>query len=509
MRLFRWCEGRTLVAADQVRWERSVNGGAPESGMYAVVVVLLTTLLLGVSALAVDLANARMIRTQAQNTVDAAVLAAAQDLPDTVKVLATVKAYALDNFKLPASAWAGCADDGALAHRIDTDTTNGCITTNSATNPSKLRVRLPNTKMKTSFGRTLGVENLKIRASAEAEVLVGGNERLFPTAITVASGTGLTCMEAAGGGPCPTTQTGNFGSINSPRLNIHMTTSEQNTVRMNYALGIDHSLVTDAVLPKVCDGGPDPAPAPCTKTNSTDSSLNANHLWFMHGNNPNWATDGLVDGGTISTTDDGVNVPYCGRLERPTRTPDNMMQLVPSGGCVASPPTITVSGTVINGHHIYMWMTPAAKAYFYPEISVGTNPALTSALYNNGDVRLDCFLSAHTPTFTPTTCRPLVLPVLSVPPIPIFTSDLVSDPRYGSVPTVCAISGTGVEDCGQLPHGNGRAVVKDFKGSFIYDLHELGPQIQSFNGWIFNLSLMAPNSTLLSSGTRPVVHLSK
>jgi uncharacterized membrane protein len=123
-----------------------------------------------VSALAVDLANARMIRTQAQNTVDSAVLAAAQDLPNETKVLETVKAYALDNFKLPATAWAGCVDEGSLEVPIDSDETNDCITTDSA--HSRLRVRLPVTKMRTSFGRSIGVETVQIRATAEAEVLL-------------------------------------------------------------------------------------------------------------------------------------------------------------------------------------------------------------------------------------------------------------------------------------------------------------------------------------------------
>jgi Putative Flp pilus-assembly TadE/G-like len=486
--------------------QRSANLDVSESGVYAVVVVLLATLLLGLSALAVDLANARMIRTQAQNTVDSAVLAAAQDLPNKAEVLSTVKTYALDNFKLPASAWAGCIDEGALPFLIDTDTTNRCITTNSATNPTKLRVRLPITKMKTSFGRSIGVENVKIRASAEAEVLLGRNDRIFPTAISGAAGNGLTCMEAGGGGACPTTQTGNFGSIESPRLNIHRTSGTHDTLRINYALGIDHSLVTDAAPDKVCDGGPTTAPAPCTLTNSTNSSLGANHLWFVHGNGPVLTTDGLVDGGVITTSDDGSGVPYCGRLERPARTPDNIAQLMPSEGCVATPPTMTVSNSVINGHHIYMWMTPAARAYFYPEIPINSNLALTSSLYNPGDVRLDCFLSAYTSTFTPTTCRPL-MPVLSLPAIPIFTEGLVTDPRYGVVPTICEIPEGST--CGGLPNGNRRAVIKDFKGSFIYDLNTNGPMVQSFNGWIFELSLVEPNTTLLTSGTNPVVQLSK
>ena len=532
MTLFRWFKGRTPVAADRARRERLFNGDAPESGMYAVVAVLLTTLLLGVSALAVDLANARMIRTQAQNTVDAAVLAAAQDLPDTVKVLATVKAYALDNFKLPASAWAGCVDDGALANRIDTDTTNGCITTNSATNPSKLRVRLPNTKMKTSFGRTLGVENLKIRASAEAELLLGRNDRVFPTGISGASGTGLECMEAGGSGACPNNHTGNFGAINSPRLNIHRPSAptpqarKEDLAKLNYALGIDHSLVTDAVSPKVCDGGSLPLPAPCTQTNSTDSSQAANHLFFVHGNPSALATEGLITGAVcaangcrnnegISTVDDG-RVPYCGRLARPTRTADNLSQLVPTGGCVASAPTITRAGKVINGHHVYMWMTPGARAYFYPEVPVtATGPALDDPLYVKGDVRLDCFLTAYTPTFSPTTCRPptqppvLPLPVASIPGAPIFLSGMVADPRYGTVPTICEIDNDAV--CGGFPNGNGLAAIKDFKGSFLYTLNMStnGDQVNSFKGWIFELSLVQPNTDLVSSVSSPVVRLSK
>jgi Putative Flp pilus-assembly TadE/G-like len=472
-----------------------------ESGVYAVVLVLLTTLLLGISALAVDLANARMKRTQAQNTVDSAVLAAAQDLPDTVKVLATVKAYAFDNFKISESGWAGCVDEGALATRIDTDPTNRCITTDATR--SRLRVRLPITKMSTAFGRTFGVETVSIRATAEAEVLLGRNDRIFPTGISGAIGTGLSCMEAGGGTACPTTQTGNFGTIDSPRLKIHLASGDD-ADELNYALGIDHSLVTDAVSPKVCDGSP--AVTPCTQTNSTDPSLGANHLSFVHGQNPNTPTFGLITGVSVSTSDDGNNAPYCPRLRRPTRTTGNVAQLWPSEGCAPTPPTISKASTTINGHHIYMWMTPNARAYFYPEVPAGTNPAADSPLYDLGDFRLDCFLSGYTPTVTPSNCRPL-MPVLSVPPIPFFTADLLADPRYGLVPTICAIPEGAT--CGGLPHGNGRAVIKDFKASFLYDLFIVGNKVHSFNGWVFELALVEPNTTLLSSGTSPVVQLSK
>lgn len=225
-----------------------------ESGVYAVVLVLLTTLLLGVSALAVDLANARLVRTQAQNTVDSAVLAAAQDLPNEAKVVQTVKAYALDNFKLPASAWAGCVDDDSLDVAIDADTTNDCITTDSAR--SRLRVRLPITQMRTSFGRSIGVETVNIRATAEAEVLLSRDNRIIPAAVTSAAGTGLMCMENGGANtPCGSSESGNFGSIESPRINIHFTSTHQDILRINYAMGIDHKLAIDpAGPPKICDG---------------------------------------------------------------------------------------------------------------------------------------------------------------------------------------------------------------------------------------------------------------
>lgn len=518
------------ILAGKPHRKRSSASNTSESGVYAVVAVLLTTLLLGISALAVDLANARMIRTQAQNSVDSAVLAAAQDLPNTEKVLATVKAYALDNFKLPASAWVGCTDDGALATRIDKDESNNCITIDAS--KSRLRVRLPVTSMRTAFGRTIGVDTVKIRATAEAEILVGRNDRVFPTGISGASGTGLQCMEAGGSGACPNNGTGNFGAINSPRLNIHRPSAPTPQARtgdlakLNYALGIDHSLVTDAVAPKVCDGGTGSPPAPCTQSNATDPSLSANHLFFVHGNPSALATEGLVTGAVcaangcrnnqgIVTTDDG-RVPFCGRLARPTRTPNNLSQLVPSGGCVATAPTITRAGTVINGHHIYMWLTPEARAYFYPEVGgTATGPALDSPLYAKGDVRLDCFLSDYSPLNPPpTNCRPATvpplapLPVAGLPPVPIFTSGMISDPRYGTVPTICDVNDL---ICGGFPNGNGLAAIRDFKGSFLYVLNMSNPgtQVNSFNGWIFDLSLVQPNTDLVSSAPTPVVHLSK
>lgn len=506
---------------DRVRKQgRATTGNQQESGVYAVVAVMLTTLLLGISALAVDLANARMIRTQAQNTVDSATLAAAQDLPDTVKVLATVKAYAYDNFKLPASAWVGCADEGALATVIDTDTSNRCITTDAT--KTRLRVRLPITKMRTSFGRTIGVENVAIRAAAEAEATPGMDNRMFPTALVQTDSDGLECLERGGSSTgCGPTHTGTFGSVDSPRLNIHKTSNIHDVMKLNYAIGIDHGLTTDAVAAKVCDGSAIVAlpPAFSCAGNIADPSLLANHLDLSPGGNVTTVTQGMLDGGTI-TTSDPTSSPkeYCGRLTRPDRTPANINVLKPGGTCtLATPPTISLGSKTVNGHHISMWLTAAAKAHFYP-LLVG-NPAYenagTNATYSAGDNLLDCYLryfdpvthAVTLPTPTPAGCkRPVTnLPITGLG-APIFLPGIVNDIRYGTVPTLCEVS---VVPC-RWPGPSSIGAIKEFKGAFIYKIVlNGGGNVQAFTGWVFDLWLVDPGSTPLGSSSTPIVHLSK
>jgi Flp pilus assembly protein TadG len=483
-----------------------------ESGVYAVVLVLLTTLLLGVSALAVDLANARLVRTQAQNTVDSAVLAAAQDLPNEAKVVQTVKAYALDNFKLPASAWAGCVDADSLDVAIDTDTTNDCITTDSAR--SRLRVRLPITQMRTSFGRSIGVETVNIRATAEAEVLLSRDNRIIPAAVTSAAGTGLMCMESGGANTaCGNSESGNFGSIESPRINIHFPSNAQNILRINYAIGIDHKLAIDpAGPPKICDGG---QKTPCTLTNLDNGALEPNHLNFSTGNNIPTVTDGLVLGATIDTTD-GEKV-FCGRLQRPNLTADNIAQTDP-GGCVPTPPTISVLGVPINGHHIAMWMVPAARNIFYPEIvALGTNPGLLSSAYQAGDLRLKCFIKGYKPGFPFPNCSSAGLSALSLAglPIPFLMEDIVTDPRFGKIPAICAVvvkGGPKRPPCTFPSGGSGVGAIKGFYGAFQYMVFPNGgnTQVASVNGWIYDLSLIQSSVDLqFGFQSSPVVHLAK
>ena len=83
--------------------------------------------MLTMAAFALDLANARQERRQAQGSADAAALAGAQDLPDASKVVTNVKKYAKDNFDIPESAWVGCTDLDHLPELPDLTVSNSCI----------------------------------------------------------------------------------------------------------------------------------------------------------------------------------------------------------------------------------------------------------------------------------------------------------------------------------------------------------------------------------------------
>jgi hypothetical protein len=316
----------------------------------------------------------------------------------------------------------------------------------------------------------------------------------------------LQCMEAGGAGTgCSGQVSGTFGSLVSPRLRSHFVTSSptlNNILKLNYAVGIDHGLQTDTALPgRVCDG---PVEGPCLTANSSSNPL-ANHLPLTTGNNLNEVTDGLISGGSTTTSDDlpvGSRA-YCGRLKRPERTDTNISQLVPSGGCVATPPTISVVGHTINGHHIHMWLTTAAKAIFYPSITTTPGPAIShppltspaTDAYSAGDTKLSCFLAGYSPVTKTSTCASVVVPSAT----PIFVADIVNDPRYGTVPVVVT-TGSGANTVG---------AIKRFKGSFVYKLWTNATKVQSFNGFIFDLSLIDPGSTPLGSASTPIVHLSK
>jgi Flp pilus assembly protein TadG len=148
-----------------------------ERGAIAVFFALALALLLGFVALVVDLGNAWEQRRAAQAGADSAALAAAQDIASgSVSwsgVVTRVKTFTTKNFTETESAWAACRDANALAYQPDLATGDTCISADSSTNPTKVRVRIPTREIKTFFGGIIGSSILDVQASATATITPG------------------------------------------------------------------------------------------------------------------------------------------------------------------------------------------------------------------------------------------------------------------------------------------------------------------------------------------------
>ncbi len=180
-----------------------------ESGIVVVIVAVFMVVALGFTALVVDLGNGRQQRRQAQATADAAALAGAQEFvgrpPNAAtwtRVVDKVKRYAESNFGVDRnSGWIGCSDPGALAgySRLQPEAqANTCISTNAldgSEEPIRVRVRVPTRTINTAFAGVLGVNTLRINASAEAKI----ESRTATVACAICALSGTTNLFEGGG----------------------------------------------------------------------------------------------------------------------------------------------------------------------------------------------------------------------------------------------------------------------------------------------------------------------
>ena len=524
-----------------------------ERGAILVVAALLMTSMLAMSAIAIDLANARQHQRQARGSADAAALAGAQDLPEPAKVVATVKSYALANFDTPASAWAGCSDPEHLPETPDIGNGNTCISVDEAF--SRVRVRLPQREVPTYFAGVIGIDEVPVSAAATAEAKLKRDDRIIPATIAASTGTGHTCIENGGSNvaPCDKSTSGNFGSFNAPRLSIYKPTSqvENNALRINYSMGVDHVLsIFGTGSTKVCDYA-HPVKSPCTTTN-LDSGKDANHLLPFTGNVVPPLTDGLVENASISTEEG--NKTFCGRLRRPDLTDENLI-LTDPGGCehwrdTPGPgPSITVIGEKINGRHAAYWMKSEFRTVFYGSIDPVTTPS-TSSAWAAGDAKLDCFLASYrfdyggsnskghvaqteffidpssaidsttgdgeeftldeARTYLKTTCgldgtfvdEKLLSLTDSADFWPMFDKEIITDPRFGMIPVV-----KNFNSGGSTP----MQIVR-FWAIYMYGLHATSTKVQGVDAWTFEPALVETESGIadLQFGYRtnqPVVRL--
>jgi hypothetical protein len=454
-----------------------------DRGAVLVFAALILAALLIFAALVIDIANATQVRRQSQNTADAASLAGAADLPNGPAAAAAVKAYAERNLDIPAADWVGCRDAERLPVLPDPASDNQCISIDNEY--SQVRVKLPTREVETFFARIIGSDHVKVGADAVAEAQLRKNTRIIPATITVAAGTGLMCIENSGNNAtCASRVRGQFGNLDSPRLYIYKPDSNQDpsNLRTNYAMSLDHEVViwkSGAV--NVCDG--DSEPSPCS-LNNTDTLYDANYLMPYTGNAIPPVTEGWVQGFTVSTHDMG-DVSFCGRLQRPDITAQNITEPQPDGCTNPGMPQITVTGTVINGRHISHWMQPWARTAFYPELGTA-KPAIGDSRYVAGDARLDCFLTGYhydkvTRVETVPSCPGLTLPARSHV-WPMFEQELANDPRFGIIPVVQAF-GSG--------NSNPYKLV-DFLGEFTYNLYpnNSNTKVAGVDAFIFDTALI-------------------
>lgn len=156
----------------------------------------LCSLLFAFAALVVDLGQARDVRRQAQNAADASALAGANEIYNATSVAAgktaaaaAVKNLAQTNLGIAPTAWTGCTDSGRPASYTPID--GPCISVDSATSPTRVRVHLPSISVPTPLATLLGVSSVNVSAIAEGAIDAGGGT--VPCGLCVL-GTGTTVM---------------------------------------------------------------------------------------------------------------------------------------------------------------------------------------------------------------------------------------------------------------------------------------------------------------------------
>lgn len=183
---------------------------AGDRGVTAIIVALVLTSLLTMSALAVDLGSAFTERRHDQNTVDAAVMSAAVESVLGGGVVNDVVAEVREKVNVTlgrsvsAEAWSTCKDPGQLHH-----TTRELQSGNPTISPvsdcisfsitfDRVRVRLPDQEAMSVFGSALGFDKIKTNASAVAQIQAPGGIGAPPfVALSTATQGDFVCLRTS------------------------------------------------------------------------------------------------------------------------------------------------------------------------------------------------------------------------------------------------------------------------------------------------------------------------
>ena len=151
-----------------------------DAGAVAILVAILSLVLFGLAAFVVDLGRARAARLELQSVADASALAGANamyvnGIPNTANAAAAVKTYASVNYGIPVTAWDSgattpCVDPAALAVKA---TGTNCISFDSATAPTEVRVYVPQQQISTPISGLMGTTSVALGAEANARIVPG------------------------------------------------------------------------------------------------------------------------------------------------------------------------------------------------------------------------------------------------------------------------------------------------------------------------------------------------
>ena len=147
-----------------------------EDGAIAVLAGLTFTSLFVICAMVVQFGFARDVRRQSQNASDASALAAASVVlengttPDFAAAVSTAITYAEKNYGVPPSTWDTCTDPGRPAGWYHPTGSTQCISFDSATAPTQVRVFMPSRDAKVSIGAAAGVKELTVGSLAVASI---------------------------------------------------------------------------------------------------------------------------------------------------------------------------------------------------------------------------------------------------------------------------------------------------------------------------------------------------
>ncbi len=327
------------------------SSASDERGATMIVMALFLTVMLGMSALVVDIGAARHAKRKAQNLSDSASLAAAQELGDATQTPAQrmadatlqVTTYVQRQQPTPPSgfaswnaAWTACTDPG---HLEVVSGAGSCIsfggpdplTTSdppvSATEaPAKVRVRVPASTVQPYFTKAVGAPDIQVAAASTAAIASSTGSFQGRLVLPIAHGpdtdtpwtrrrfrlrrsspplsrpliyddSNLNTWDRS----CRKVDSSSSAAcvFQSPRLTSftgEVGTSAPAALRVNMAMGLDHELGTyppgapfAGPPTRVCDlnAPATSAPSPCSTTNVASASP-ANHVIMAQGRRWNW-----------------------------------------------------------------------------------------------------------------------------------------------------------------------------------------------------------------------------